>query len=261
VRDPRLEAPLDTIAEILSDLEALAPFMRPLTPEQWRALRRPSKLLPARIWAAITVWANGLWGRGSDGVSPASGTADAAAKAGSILDVCRAWALQRLSWLRRRTRAQRVLLASGLLFAIVAAFAALAFSRQPHATSLAPTTSSSAVRTVLAESATATALATASPAPTSTTGVTPGSAPKLTGVCSVHGATATLTIKNSGDSSFTWQAQPPPTLTVSPAQGSLQAGQSAIVQVSAVNKKTASGTITVIASHDKVSTEEKASCR
>jgi hypothetical protein len=257
VRDPRLEAPLDSIAEILSDLEALAPFMRPLTPEQWRALRRPSKLHPARIWAAITVWANGLRGRGSD--SAASGTTGGATKASSILDVCRAWALQRLSWLRRRTRAQRLLITSGFLFAIVVAFAALAFSRQPHPTALSPTTSSSAVRTVFAESVTATALATTSP--TSTSGATPGPAPQLTGVCKVHGATATLTIQNTGVSSLTWQAQPPPTLSVSPAQGALQAGQSAVVQVSAINKKTASGTITVIASHDRVSTEEKISCR
>lgn len=261
VRDPRLEAPLDTIAEILSDLEALAPFMRPLTPEQWRALRRPSKRLPARIWAAITVWANGLRGRGSESVAPASGATGGAAKASSILDVCRAWALQRLSWLRRRTRTQRLLLASSLLCAVVVAVAALAFLRQPHAPALSPTASSSAVRTVLAESATATALATTSPVPSPTSGATPGPAPKLTGVCKVHGATATLTVKNAGDSSFTWQAQPPPTLTVAPAQGVLQAGQSAVVQVSAVNKKTASGTITVIASHDKVSTEEKVSCR
>jgi hypothetical protein len=261
VRDPRLEAPLDTIAEILSDLEALAPFMRPLTPEQWRALRRPSKLFPARIWAAIIVWANGLRGRGSESVASASGTTGGAAKASSILDVCRTWALQRLSWLRRRTRAQRLLLASGLLFAVVIVFAVLAFSRQPHATAFSPTTSSSAVRTVLAESATATALATASPVSSPTSNATPEPAPQLTGSCKVHGATATLTIKNTGVSSLTWQAQPPPTLTVSPAQGVLQAGQSAVVQVSAVNKKTASGTITVIASHDKVSTEEKVSCR
>ena len=258
VRDPRLEAPLDAIAEILSDLEALAPFMRPLTPEQWRALRRPSKLLPTRIWAAIIVWANGLRGRGSESATPASA---GAAQASDVLGASRAWALQRLSWLRRRTRAQRLLLASGLLVAVMVAFAALAFSRQPHATALSPTTSSSAVRTILAESATATALATTSPVPSPTSDATPGPAPQLTGSCKVHGATATLTIKNTGVSSLTWQAQPPPTLTVAPAQGALQAGQSAVVQVSAVNKKTASGTITVIASHDKVSTEEKISCR
>jgi hypothetical protein len=57
------------------------------------------------------------------------------------------------------------------------------------------------------------------------------------------------------------EAQPPPTLTVSSRQGALQAGQSATIQVSAVNKKSPSGTITVIASHDDVSTQDKVSCR
>jgi hypothetical protein len=260
VRDPHLEPPLDTIAEILSDLEALAPFMRPLTPEQWRALQRPSRLLPARIWSAVTTWASGLRSRGSAASAPVSAPAGAA-RARSVLGVSRAWALQRLSWLRSRTRAQRALLASGLLFAIVAGFAALAFARQPHATVFSPSASSSAVRTVLAGTGTATALPTTSTVPSPTSDATPGPAPMLTGSCKVHGATATLLLTNTGASSFTWQAQSPPTLTVSPAQGIVQAGQSATVQVNAVNKKNASGTITVIASHNTVSTEEKVSCR
>jgi hypothetical protein len=259
VRDPHLQAPLDTIAEILSDLEALAPFMRPLTPEQWRALRRPSRLFPARIWTALTAWAGGLRSRGS--TSPTAVTTGAAARPRAVLEASRAWILQRLAWLRSRTRAQRALLAAAPLFVVVAAFVALALSRLPHATALSPTASSSVAPTVPAGSGTATALATTSPVSSSTSAATPGPAPKLTGACRVHGATATITIKNTGASPFTWQAQPPPTLTVSPAQGALQAGESATVQVSAVNKKTASGTITVIASHNKVSTEEKVSCR
>jgi hypothetical protein len=259
LRDPHLEPPLDTITEILSDLEALAPFMRPLTPEQWRALQRPSRLSPTRIWNAVTAWASGLRSRGSVALSPA--TTGAAAKPSSILEASRAWVIERLSWLRSRTRAQRVLLAAGVLFVVIAVFAALALSRLPHASGPSPTASSSAAPTVLDESGTATALATTSPVSSPTSAATPGPAPKLTGACKVHGATATLTLKNTGVSSLTWQAQPPPTLTVSSAQGVLQAGESATVQVSAVNKKNASGTITVIASHDNVSSEERVSCR
>ena len=258
LRDPHLEPPLDTITEILSDLEALAPFMRPLTPEQWRALQRPSRPFPARIWTAVTAWAGGLRSRGS--TSPTEVTTGAA-KPISVLEASRMWVLQRFALLRSRTRAQRALLAAGLLFVVIAVFVALALSRLPHTPVLPPTASSSATPTVLDESGTATALATTSPVPSPTSAATSGPAPKLTGACKVHGATATITIKNTGASPFTWQAQPPPTLTVSPAQGVLQAGESATVQVSAVNKKTASGTITVIASHNKVSTEEKVSCR
>ena len=198
LRDPHLEPPLDTIAEILSDLEALAPFMRPLTPEQWRALQRPSRLSPARIWTAFTAWASGLRGRGS--TSPTEVTTGAAARPSAVLEASRAWILQRLAWLRSRTRAQRALLAVGLLFVVIAVFVALALSRLPHTTVLPPTASSSATPTVLDESGTATALATTSPVPSPTSAATPGPAPKLTGACKVHGATATLTIKNTGGS-------------------------------------------------------------
>jgi len=259
VRHPRLQAPLDTIAEILSDLEALAPFMQPLPPEQWRALPRASGPLPAGVRAT----ASRPWIRGRDG-APASSAAQAAAVAATLrsaLGASRAWFLQRLASLRRRPRAQRWLLVSGLLVAVVAVLAVLAFSRQPQATGQEPSLSSSAALTAIAGSGTVTAPATGSPSSSPTSRATAGPAPKLALTCVVNGATATLTLKNVGASSLTWQAQPPPTLTVAPAQGTLQAGQSAAVQVSAENKKTASGTITVLARHDAVSTEDKVTCR
>jgi hypothetical protein len=261
VRYPRLQAPLDTIAEILSDLEALAPFMQPLTPQQWRALPHASRPLPARIWNTVrdtvTAWASRLWIRRRD-VAPAVSAAQAmgvAANDRSALGASRTWLLQRFASLRRRPRAQRWLLVSSLLVAVAVLLAVLAFSRQPHARS------SSAALTAVAESGTATAPATESPAPSTTPRATTGPAPKLALTCVVHDVTATLTLKNVGASAFTWQAQPPPTLTVSPTQGTLETGQSAAVQVSAKNKKAVSGTITVIASHDSVSTEDKVSCR
>jgi hypothetical protein len=237
MRHPRLPSPLQTIAEILSDLEALAPFMQPLPPERWRALPRASGPLLASAMASSP------WIRGR-----------------STLRAAGAWLQQGLPALRRWPRAQRWLVVVGLLVT-VAALAALAWSRRPDAPRQAPALSSSAVLTALAGSGAATAPMTGSPAPSTTPRVTPGPAPKLALTCVVHGASATLTIKNAGASSLTWQAQPPPTLTVSPAQGSLPTGQSAVVQVSAVNKRTASGTITVIASHDTVSAEDKVSCR
>jgi hypothetical protein len=263
VRHPRLQAPLDTIAEILSDLEALAPFMRPLTPEQWRALRHASRPLPAFVRDAVRALPSRLWIRRRNVAPAVSGaqTAGVAAQTRSALGASRAWFLQRLASLRRRPRAQRWLLVSSLLVAVAAVLAVLAFSRQPQATGQEPSFASSAALTAIAGSGTATALATGSPASSPTSDATAGPAPKLALTCLVNGATATLTLKNVGASSLTWQAQPPPTLTVSPTEGALQAGQSAAAQVSAKNKKTVSGTITVIASHDTVSTEEKATCR
>src|SRR5262249_55856389 len=123
--------------------------------------------------------------------------------------------------------------------------------------------SPSASLTALAGSGTAMASATGSLAPSPTPGATAssGSALKLALSCTLHSTTATLTIKNVGTSSLTWQAQPPPTLTVSPAQGPRAGGQSATVQVSAKNKKTAAGMITVTASHGSVSIQDKVTCR
>jgi hypothetical protein len=267
IRHPRLQGPLDAIAEILGDLEALAPFMRPLTSEQWRALERAARPHPIRD--ALLAWGGRLRIRSaaiaasspsSSSSSSSSATPDVGTNARSVLEVCRGWMLQRFAWLQRRTRAHRALLAAGLVIVVVTALVALIFSRQQQAPGRASTLSSSAVLTALAGSDAATASVTVSPAPSVTPVATGAPAPKLALTCLVQGATATLTIKNAGASSLTWQAQPPPTLTVSPAQGSLQAGQSATARVSAVNKKNISGTITVTASHDGVSMEDKVPC-
>jgi len=137
----------------------------------------------------------------------------------------------------------------------------LVFARQPHMTDQTPSLSSSAVLTALAGSGTAAASATGAATISPTPRVTPALTPKLALTCAVQGAMATLTLNNVSAVSLTWQARPPPTLTVSPAQGTLQAGQSASVQVSAVNKKTVSGTITMLATHDTLTTQDKVSCR
>ena len=139
--------------------------------------------------------------------------------------------------------------------------AVFVFARQPHTTSQTPSLSSSAVLTALAGSGTAAASATGAATMSPSPRLTPALTLKVALTCAVQGATATLTLKNVSALPLTWQAQPPPTLTVSPAQGALQPGQSASVQVSTVNKKTVSGTITVRASHDTLTTQDKVPCR
>jgi hypothetical protein len=253
VRHPQLQAPLEIIAGIVSDLDGLSPSMRPLSPEQWRAIRRAAGPFPARMLGVVTTWLTRLRGAPQ---SPSIADGDSA-EVRSLAGAGGARALLPFSWLRRWPPRQRWLLAAGLLVAFVAVFAALAYSRQPHPPSSSPALSS-AVRSVLPDSGTATILTTVSPA----TSATPAPvAPKLTLTCSVRGATGTVTLKNVGTSSFTWQAQPPQNLTISPTQGALQAGQSATIQVSAANKKAPSGTITVIAKRGAVSTEDKVTCR
>jgi hypothetical protein len=264
VRHRPLQAPLDTIAEILSDLEALAPFMRPLTPEQWRAVRRARRGPWARIQRIIAAWASSVQiprrHEGPSSSEPAAENGLGAANARAILGMGGASALQRLSALRRG-RTQTWLAVVGLVVLVVGGLALFVFARQPHTTSQTPSLSSSAVLTALAEAGTAAASATEVATLSPTLRATLAPTPKLALTCVTHGTTATLTIKNVSAVPLSWQAQPPPTLDVSPAQGALQAGQSANVQVSAVNKKTVSGTITVVATHDTLSTQDKVSCR
>jgi hypothetical protein len=252
MRHRALRAPLDTIVALLNELEALAPSMRPLPPEQWRAVRQARRGPVARLQGTLAAWASGLqmrWRRGAPS-SSAAAPEDASATA-----------LQRPSLLRRRGRAQSWLAVVALCFTVGAGLAVFVFARQPQTTSETPSLSSSAVLTALAGSGTAAASATEAAMLSPTARPTLAPTPKLALTCAIQGATATLTLKNVSAFPLTWQAQPPPTLTVSPAQGALQTGQSAAVQVSAVNKKTVSGTITVVATHDTLSTQDKVSCR
>ncbi len=136
-----------------------------------------------------------------------------------------------------------------------------ASSSTPSFSSSSPSTPAASLTALAVSAATATAPATGAPTPVPAPSATAGPAPKLTLSCTLHGTTATLTLKNVGTSSFTWQAQPPPTVTTTPAQGALDAGQSAAVQVSAKNKKTPTGTIQVVATHGSQSTEGRVSCR
>jgi hypothetical protein len=269
MRHRALRAPLDTIVAMLNDLESLAPSMRTISPEQWRAVRQGRRGPAARLQGTVGTWANSLrmrWRRGAPSSSEAaaeaaaevaSGTADAR----SVLGVSGAPPLQRPSMLRRRRRAQVWLAIVALCIAVGSGLAVFVYARRPQATSQTPSLSSSAVLTALAGSGTAAAsatdVATHSPTPRPTLAQTP----KVALTCAVQGATATLTLKNVSAFPLTWQAQPPPTLTVSPAQGALQAGQSVSVQVNTVNKKTVSGTITVVSTHDSLSIQAKVPCR
>jgi hypothetical protein len=248
----------------LGDFEALAPFMRPLTPEQWRALLQSKAHGPlqAGVRPGETTASRSRTHR-RDGILSFSlvKAAAVAATVHSVLGAIPTWLLQQVSWLRRWPRVVRWLAVAGLLLAV--AVAVLTLSHRSHAPlQVSSASSPSTSLTALAGSSRATASTTGSPALSPPAGATApaGPTPKLALACVLNGAVATLTVTNQGSSTFTWQVQSPPTLTVLPAQGTLEAGQSATAQVSAKNKKTATGTITVTASHDTVSTQDKVSC-
>ena len=263
MRQPRLQTPLDTIVEILGDFKALAPFMRPLTSEQWRALlQSQAHGSPQAGVRPVETIATRPQTHRSDSVLSSSRVKAVAATVRSVLVTNSTRLLRGISSLRRRPRAVRWLAGAGLL--LVVAVVVLTLSYRSHAPlQVSSASSPSTSVTALAGSGSATASATESPAPSPPPGATApaGSTLKLALTCVASGATATLTVKNLDSSSFTWQVQSPPTLSVSPTQGTLEAGQSATAQVSAKNKKMATGTITVTASQRTLSTQEKVSCR
>jgi hypothetical protein len=286
LRHPRLQAPLTAIAEILSEFEARAPLMgavqsaQPLPtlhngalPHTLGAADFALDLPDSEPFPADTTAADGLRPEGSAAHSPlvSAVRARAAALAARVLPARAAVPTlpvgvmglrQRLSLPGRWPRGRRLAASAVLALAMVVVGTLLILSHRAPASPLTPSVSShsspAASLTALAGSATATTSATGSPTPGSTT--TAGPAPKLALSCTAQGTTATLTLKNVGASSLTWQVQPTPTLTATPAQGTLDVGQSAVVQVSAKNKKTPTGTIRVVANHGNLSTEDRVSC-
>jgi hypothetical protein len=289
LRHPRLEAPLSTIVEILSGFEARAPLMRalqsaqPLPPVHKGALPRtprapdfPLDFPDHGAFSVDTTAAGGLWteeGTAHEITSPAAMVrARAAALAARIFPARGAVPTlpmglvgfrQRLSFPGRWPRGWRLAASAVLALAVVVVGTLLILSHRSPASSLTSSASShsspAASLTALAGSATATTPTTG--APTAAPSATAGPVPKLALSCTLQGATATLTLKNVGTASLTWQVQPSPTLTAAPAQGTLDVGQSAVVQVSAKNKKTPTGTIRVVANHGNLSTDNRVSCR
>ena len=283
LRHPRVEAPLAAIAEILGSFEARAPLMMAVQAVQAVQPRDPGGPVsrdpdlatgpfPADAWLADDAPRTQRVAIASPSATP---RAKAAALVGRILPTrgaVAAWLVgrmgrpglrQRLAAWRRWLRGWRLAASVGIALAVAVAGSALVLGHRPPpapARSSAPSAPSSPAVSLTALAGSATPPATGVPTPTVPPHSTAGLAPKLALSCMLQGATATLTLKNVGASPFTWQVHPPPPLTAVPVQGTLNVGQSTVVQVSAKNKKTATGTIRVVASHDSQSTEDSVSC-
>ncbi len=80
MRHRALRAPLDTIVAMLNELEALAPSMRPLTREQWRAVRRARRGPVARLQGMVAAWTSSLQMRWRRGAPSSSETAPVTAR-------------------------------------------------------------------------------------------------------------------------------------------------------------------------------------
>jgi hypothetical protein len=260
---PGVLPPISDIGAILGDLIELAPFMKPLAPQEWRDARG-SRGASVEHWTPPDVSGN------LAGTELGGNVAFAATQ--KLIDPQQSTGLGALgAALHRWTAAlvgrgqarRRLPLAAGLCVLVVAvAGMALAHASGPSAAPPASTRAASgSARTVatpkILKTVTPSTNRSAVPSPQET--VSP--APKLALTCVVHGMTATLTLRNTGISSLVWQAKSPPTLSVSPARGILEPGGSVTAQVTTTHKKTASGTVTVIASQGGASASSSVSCQ
>jgi hypothetical protein len=293
---PGVLPPLDDIAEILEDLAALAPFMRPLATQEWHSALGTA---PAVVEMPFTESPSGVpllplpsQGKGDGGLgqpAPPGWTQPPADHVGSSWsDAPRPDAdgatrrlastvfivsgrlrriLSALSSLVRRSRSDlRLAVVGGVIVVLV--LSALLVSRLSGALTATPgagttttSTSHGTGATPTMSTRTPTAASTVTPAITPSPQSTAMTSPKLALTCVVHGVTATLTIQNLTASAVTWKVQPPPTLAVSPAQGTLGAGQSTSAQVTPHHKKPPTGTITVVATQGSASASFSVSCR
>jgi hypothetical protein len=257
-RHPGVLPSLQGIAVLLGDLAALAPFLRPLAAHDWPAassVRHGVATRTAPPWLA---------GDETDGPEAGGGVTFAptrrlgglhlSAALGTMLASLRQHGASLLRPLHARSW-QSVGVALGVLLLVVAA---LVLAHHPTAPSTASHASGPATGGAHR--------ATPRPTPTSQQ-TTP--APQATGTptlqlaltCVVHGTTATLTLRNVGPAALRWQAKPPPTLRVTPDQGTLGVGQTTTAQVSALHKKTATGTVVVTATQGTASTSSSVDCR
>jgi hypothetical protein len=262
---PQASAALDTVARILRELSALAPQMKPLPPDHrdesdpeisspdWLTdgpMTLPLSSTPGRPLARLRAvvassFLGGIAGNKGD-IAPIAG-ADSPT--------------QPLASQSRRLTRRRWMPAVGILLVGIAAMAVLGLVHLPQAPATTASTAGTPKANVNSHTSTTATPRSTAPAVAPTTPPTTPPTPKVTLDCAVHGPTATLTITNSGARSLTWQAKPQSSLTVSPTQGSLTSGQSASVRVTTDHKRTATGTITVIATSGTVSTSSSVSCQ
>jgi hypothetical protein len=256
--------PLQDLTELLADLEALAPFLRPLAARDWPALTRGQH--------AASDGQASSWLRAADParIEPSAGVAFAPtrrlggvrlpAALSDIVTTLRARVsslVQQGASRLRPPQLRRRWQVAGALGVLLLAVAALVLTHPPSPSSTASHVSGTA--------AGGAHRATPHPTPTSQHATsapqaTEAPAVQLSLTCVVQGTTATLTIRDAGTSELHWQAKPPPTLRVTPAQGTLEAGQTAMAQVSAVHKKTATGTVVVTATQGGASTSSSVDC-
>jgi hypothetical protein len=214
----RVGTPLDLVAGALRDLEALSPYLMPLTAQQWeppahqREQTEPPNLSP-RDERSFTRLRDFAQARDSDApVTPAAPR-----------DQIKDFTVRLFSWVQTHTRhlpinkwivvaAAMVTLATGILL--------LTIATQP----VGETTASQLV---------------ASPNQVSL-------------ACSGKGATSRLSLRNRGKTPLQWSIKTPSGLVLSVTKGTLSPGKSVVLQVRPSSGRPEQGTLLITASNSSV---------
>jgi hypothetical protein len=236
----RIGAPLDRVALLLETLDALGAFMAPISPDEWAA---PAQMDTAAGSGFLNSGASSV----SDGMeslapnqsrgllrdyAPAGGSSPSSSvsKSGDSsglwieLNIPKGLALLRNRW---------VLGVAGAL--LVGALVLVLFLRAPLLPAAKKTPTATPPPAVVAN-------------PTS-----------LVLPCSTR-RTAALTLKNQSAAPVTWQATVPKTAAITPAQGSIPAGQSVTLQARLTAARATTGAITITVGKDSLSIPFSAAC-
>ncbi len=231
----RLGAPLDRVALLLETLDALGPFMAPISPADWAA--RPALDDNARAGFAAFAASPPSDELESPPASPSRGLLRNYAPDGAAIGSSRAVKSGGIGRIRLNVPALlrnrwALGVAGAVLVGALVAFLVVRPSILPAAK----------------KTPTATPLPAVVASPTT-----------LLLLCSTK-KTATLTLKNQSAAPVAWQATVPKTVAITPAQGTIAAGQSVTLQAHLTAAKATTGTITIAVGKDSVTIPFSATC-
>jgi hypothetical protein len=229
--DARVGTQLDRIAAALRDLESLAPYIAPPDPDAW--MRPPLASEPAPAAPVGAGYASAF--------APSAVPAPDTSLTPHVLRAVPARTdpfgqKQKTLGIRQRTRSRR----------LTAAMASVATQARAVGERLEP-------RKWLVVAMTAIVLAASTAfvgllvhnggtASASQLAATPA---HLSLTCAGRGATASLTLRDTGSGSLTWSTKPPSALTLSATQGTLKQGATAQLTVKVHTSRPAQGTLTL----------------
>jgi hypothetical protein len=225
----RVATPLDLLAAMLRDLELLAPVMSPLAPDEWEA---PSDFEPAHPASlrggrsrAQAPWSAQPHAHPSD-FAPGAPIPKYGLLGQLAVEMQPAALLRRGQALGSWLQAHKLVAMAGLSLVLVTGIALAQLAGRPGAPRLSALV----------------------PVPSTAT-------------LSCSSRPVTVTLKNPGKQSLTWRAELLPGLSITPARGTVQAGHSAALRITALGRRVVSGTIVITATDGTASIPFTTACR